>query len=42
MITGKTKLYAIIADPIAHVRTPEVFNELFSLNGCDAVLVPIW
>ena len=41
MITGKTRLYAIIADPISHVRTPEVFNELFSLNRCDAVLVPI-
>ncbi len=41
MITGKTRLYAIIADPISHVRTPEVFNELFSLNCCDAVLVPI-
>ncbi|MDD2366700.1 MAG: shikimate dehydrogenase [Desulfuromonadaceae bacterium] len=41
MINGKTKLYAIIADPISHVRTPEVFNELFSLNCCDAVLVPI-
>lgn len=41
MITGKTRLYAIIADPIAHVRTPEVFNEHFSLHCCDAVFVPI-
>lgn len=41
MITGKTKLYAIIADPVSHVRTPEVFNEFFSESGCDAVVVPI-
>jgi shikimate dehydrogenase len=41
MITGKTKLYAILADPISHVRTPEVFNERFARDGSDAVLVPI-
>ena len=41
MITGKTTIYAIIADPISHVRTPEVFNEIFSRNGLDAVLIPM-
>lgn len=41
MITGKTRLYAIIADPVAQVRTPEVFNDIFAQNGCDAVLVPV-
>ncbi len=40
-ITGRTRLFAIIADPIAHVRTPEVFNPLFAREGTDAVLVPI-
>jgi shikimate dehydrogenase len=29
MITGTTRLYAIIGDPVAHVRTPMVFNEYF-------------
>lgn len=41
MITGKTKIYGILADPIVQVRTPEVFNRLFAENGIDAVLVPI-
>lgn len=41
MITGKTKIYAIIADPISQVRTPEVFNELFEQKGIDAVLIPV-
>ena len=41
MITGHSKIYAIIADPISQVRTPEVFNEFFAQNKSDAVLVPI-
>lgn len=41
MITGQTKIYAVIGDPISQVRTPEVINQLFTQNGTDAVLVPI-
>lgn len=41
MITGKTKIYAIIADPVTQVRTPEVFNALFEQKGIDAVLIPV-
>lgn len=41
MITGNTKLYAIVADPIAQVRTPEVLNAYFESNSMDAVLVPV-
>ena len=41
MITGTTRLYAIIGDPVAHVRTPMVFNEYFAANGIDAVCVAI-
>lgn len=40
-ITGRTRLFAVIADPVAHVRAPEVFNALFEREGTDAVLVPI-
>ncbi len=40
MITGTTRLYGITADPIAHVRAPQVFNPLFEERGIDAVLVP--
>lgn len=41
MITGKTKIFFMIADPIDHVRTPEVLNPLFSARGLDAVMVPL-
>lgn len=41
MITGTTRLYAIIGDPIAHVRTPMAFNEYFEARGIDAVCVGI-
>lgn len=41
MITGTTRLYAIIGDPIAHVRTPMAFNDYFSARNIDAVCLPI-
>ena len=40
-ITGKTRVFYTIADPIAQVRTPEVFNEVLPLCGIDAVMVPL-
>jgi shikimate dehydrogenase len=39
-ITGATRLYAIVGDPIVQVRSPEVFTERFAANGVNAVLVP--
>ena len=41
MITGTTRLYAIIGDPITHVRTPMAFNEYFQANNIDAVCLPV-
>ncbi len=41
MITGKTQVFFMIADPIDHVRTPEVLNPLFAARGIDAVMVPV-
>jgi shikimate dehydrogenase len=41
MITGNTRLFAIIADPIAQVRTPQVLNAYFQSQDLDAVLVPV-
>ena len=41
MITGTTRLYAIIGDPIAHVRTPMAFNDYFAARNIDAICVPI-
>ena len=39
-VTGRTRLYGVIADPITHVRACEVFNPRFEKLGVDAVLVP--
>lgn len=41
MISGTTRLYAIIGDPITHVRTPMAFNEYFSSRNIDAVCLPV-
>lgn len=41
MITGHTHLLCIIADPIAHVKTPEIFNDYLARIGTDAVVVPV-
>jgi shikimate dehydrogenase len=41
MITGTTDLYAIIGDPIAHVRTPMAFNDYFAEHKIDAVCLPV-
>jgi shikimate dehydrogenase len=40
MITGTTRLYAIIGDPVAHVRTPMSFNAYFAEHRIDAVCLP--
>jgi len=39
-IGGATRLYAIMGDPIAQVRSPEVFSARFADAGVDAVVVP--
>jgi shikimate dehydrogenase len=39
-ITGTTRLFGVIADPIDHVRACEVFNPRLRERGIDAVLVP--
>jgi shikimate dehydrogenase len=41
MITGTTRLYAIIGDPITHVRTPMAFNDYFAARNIDAVCLPV-
>jgi len=40
-ITGKTRVYGILADPIHHVKTPQVMNRLFAEIGHDGILVPL-
>ena len=40
-ITGTTRVFYILGDPVAQVRAPEVYNRLFQDNGIDAVVVPL-
>jgi len=39
-ISGTTRVFLILGDPVAQVRAPEAFNHLFARHGVDAVLVP--
>lgn len=41
MISGATRIFYMLADPITHVRTPEVINPMFAERGIDAVMVPV-
>jgi len=38
---GATRIYAIIGDPIAQVKSPAVFNEKFRALGRNAVMIPL-
>ncbi|MEU3463313.1 shikimate dehydrogenase [Streptomyces sp. NPDC006733] len=40
-ITGTTRLFAVIGDPVAQVQAPSMVNPLFVELGADAVLVPV-
>jgi shikimate dehydrogenase len=40
-IDGSTKVYAILGDPVAALRSPQVFNALFERRNLNAVLVAL-
>ena len=40
-LSGKTRLYAILADPVTHVRAAEFFAPAFAAHGLDAALIPL-
>ena len=40
-LSGATRLYAILGDPVAQVGSPAVFNAAFRRLGAPAVLVPV-
>jgi shikimate dehydrogenase len=40
-ITGNTRLFGILADPIHHVKTPQGINRLLRERQIDAVMVPL-
>ena len=39
-LSGQTRLFAILGDPIAQVGSPRLFNTAFRRRGAQAVLVP--
>lgn len=41
MITGETRLAAVIGWPVEHSRSPQMLNAAFAFAGVDAVMVPI-
>ena len=40
-ITGATRVYALLGDPLHKARSPEHFNAVIARAGADAVLVPL-
>lgn len=40
-ITGKTKLYCIVADPILQIKTPQNINKMLAERAIDGVMVPV-
>ncbi len=40
-ITGHTRIFAILADPVHHVKTPQAINAFCAKAGFDGVLVPM-
>ncbi|GGO83868.1 shikimate dehydrogenase [Marinobacterium nitratireducens] len=40
-ITGTTRLYLVVGDPIRQIRSTELFNRLAAEGGHDAVFVPL-
>nr|AXL06050.1 shikimate dehydrogenase [uncultured bacterium] len=40
-ISGTTRLYVVLGDPVAQVRSPALMNPLFARLGIDAVLVAV-
>ncbi|TIV61387.1 shikimate dehydrogenase [Mesorhizobium sp.] len=40
-ISGHTKVFSILAQPVHHVRTPQALNALFKERCYDGVVVPI-
>jgi hypothetical protein len=40
-ITGHTRVFGILADPIHHVQTPQGINRLLDARAFDGIMVPM-
>ncbi len=41
IVTGTTRIWGILADPIHHVQTPQALNALMGERGIDGIMVPM-
>src|SRR6266702_4686623 len=41
-ITGKTRLYGLVGDPLTAARSPQLLNQVFAEQHVDAACVPFW
>lgn len=39
--SGRTRIYAVVGDPIEQVRSPEAMTQLFAARGEDAIVIPM-
>jgi shikimate dehydrogenase len=40
-VTGRTRIWGILADPISHVKTPQMINQVAAERGVDGLMVPM-
>ena len=40
-VTGSTRLYGLVGDPLRTAKSPQLLNQLFASQGVDAVCVPL-
>ena len=40
-VNAKTKLFGVLADPIEHVRAPDIYNERWIYNNKNQLMIPI-
>lgn len=40
-ISGETRIYAVIADPVFQLRTPEIINPMFRRRGANIIAIPV-
>ena len=40
-VNAKTKLFGVLADPIDHVRAPDIYNERWIYNEKNQLMIPI-
>jgi shikimate dehydrogenase len=41
-ITGKTRLYGLVGDPLTAAKSPQLLNKIFAEQRVDAACVPFW